>query len=402
MPNKTYLIRLTPTSHFFFGAENTFGSGDIRNYLVRSRNYPQQSSLLGLLRFVLLQQAGLLKGASNGDALPDAATALIGAHSFQHENEAGYGIIRQLSPLFLQDKNGEKWLPAAFNKGLRLKQNTEAKAWLNYDAGDAWLLQKEVDGKWKSWSSKEDLEETYSHGSGTIYYPTSDDLPANSQPETGSAECWNNPVLFLAHEQVGIEKNLHGKTEDNAFYKQYSWRLRPGASFAFYATLEIADSEADNILPSKDIVSFGGERSLFKLEIEQQTAQFDALTAFSLPKSALPADHFAKLVLISDAWLPADAYQHCGFAVTRTTPFRFHNTATGETRQYDNLQRDPKSKDRHTPSLSERFTLLRRGSVLYARDGKLEALTKALEAQKAFRDIGYNYFVTVPESAPVL
>ena len=119
-----------------------------------------------------------------------------------------------------------------------------------------------------------------------------------------------------------------------------------------------------------------------------------------MPAPALPTDTCAKVVLLSDAWLPSDAYRHCAFAITRTTPFRFQKADTRKTRQYYNLQRDPAVTGQEVLGRSDRYTLLQRGSVLYAKDGNLTTLAGLLQAQKAFRDIGYNYFVEIPADSP--
>ena len=55
----TKLIKLTPLDAFFFGDENTFGM-DNTSYYVRSRKLPQQTSLLGLLRYELLKKKGFI------------------------------------------------------------------------------------------------------------------------------------------------------------------------------------------------------------------------------------------------------------------------------------------------------------------------------------------------------
>ena len=221
---QTYLIRLQTVAHFFFGGENTFGYGTERNYLVRSRTYPQQTSLLGLLRFVLLQQEGLLAARSNNQPLPEAAVELIGPASFTPDNTGGYGAIRRLSPVFLLDDSGRQWLPAALNKGLRLREHTGARAWLNHDAGSAWILETP---EGKAWSSKHELEEALATSDGAIRYPCRGE--AAEKPAA-----WDTASFFHPHEQVGIEKNFTGTTENEAFYKQSSWRLRPDTCFALY------------------------------------------------------------------------------------------------------------------------------------------------------------------------
>ncbi|MEI6411943.1 MAG: hypothetical protein WCR52_21305, partial [Bacteroidota bacterium] len=59
---KIWHIRLIPAGQFYFGGERNFSFGekeDSSNYLVKSNYFPQQTGLLGMLRFVLLREAGL-------------------------------------------------------------------------------------------------------------------------------------------------------------------------------------------------------------------------------------------------------------------------------------------------------------------------------------------------------
>ena len=53
------LIQLAPLSDFFFGGEATFGQGQNQHYFVRSNPWPQQTTLLGMLRYELLKSAPL-------------------------------------------------------------------------------------------------------------------------------------------------------------------------------------------------------------------------------------------------------------------------------------------------------------------------------------------------------
>ena len=56
----TKLIKLTPLGEFFFGGDVTFGKANKRSYYVQSRRFPQQTTLLGMLRYELLKKNNLL------------------------------------------------------------------------------------------------------------------------------------------------------------------------------------------------------------------------------------------------------------------------------------------------------------------------------------------------------
>jgi len=60
-----YLITIKPLEPFIFGGDNTFGKiGDKENgtYLVKSRQFPQQSAVLGMLKKeIMIQNSKLQK-----------------------------------------------------------------------------------------------------------------------------------------------------------------------------------------------------------------------------------------------------------------------------------------------------------------------------------------------------
>ncbi|WP_431430010.1 type III-B CRISPR module-associated Cmr3 family protein [Bacteroides hominis] len=58
--NRHYLITLTPMDWFFFGGERTLDDGKSADYISYSNKFPQQSALLGMIRYQLLKQHNLL------------------------------------------------------------------------------------------------------------------------------------------------------------------------------------------------------------------------------------------------------------------------------------------------------------------------------------------------------
>ncbi|MFK1829260.1 type III-B CRISPR module-associated Cmr3 family protein [Bacteroides fragilis] len=58
--NRHYLITLTPMDWFFFGGERTLDDGKSADYISHSNKFPQQSALLGMIRYQLLKQHNLL------------------------------------------------------------------------------------------------------------------------------------------------------------------------------------------------------------------------------------------------------------------------------------------------------------------------------------------------------
>lgn len=106
--NRHYLITLTPMDWFFFGGERTLDDGKSADYISHSNKFPQQSALLGMIRYQLLKQHNLLSQfpyTENKPTEKEIMKTLIGEQSFRMtERKAkslGLGVIKQISPLML-------------------------------------------------------------------------------------------------------------------------------------------------------------------------------------------------------------------------------------------------------------------------------------------------------------
>ena len=84
-----YLVTLSPLEPFLFGGDNTFGKlGDEINdtYLVKSRQFPQQSAILGMLKKEIMTQNNLLTRQLKGEWVEpknkQKAENLVGVEKF--------------------------------------------------------------------------------------------------------------------------------------------------------------------------------------------------------------------------------------------------------------------------------------------------------------------------------
>ena len=94
--SKNYLVKLTPTGKFFFGGDMRFGvngnEGKFSSYIIETSKMPQQTSLLGMMRFLLLSKDETLfdvkKNCIKENASKESLEALIGASGFSvNENK---------------------------------------------------------------------------------------------------------------------------------------------------------------------------------------------------------------------------------------------------------------------------------------------------------------------------
>lgn len=369
----TYLVKLKPVSSYYFGGERSFGLGEKQNYLVTSRKWPQQTTLLGMVRYLLLREHGLL--AEKGKTVPEAAKELIGSRSFRlgtEEEQFGASLdfkqIKALDPVFLMDEEAT-YYPAPLTNGMKLNP---AKGHLFYQPGErkkAYLLE--------GYDPKEGLK-----------HQVIDPNTGHVIPES---------EIFQEVSQVGIEKGRDGQPKTEAFYKQTSMafntiekrdtglkddegkpiieKIPHNWYFAFYLTVS-----SDTSLPAETLLPMGGEQRLFSWTAEKATSQKPEWS-----EKAKGTDR-TRLLLLSDSLVPNTIYEKCEFAVTETLDFRFIHTDINKTSRYHNISKDKDSQDLVK---SDKFTLLRKGSVLYSDSpGDLESLLKSERLQS----IGYNHF----------
>lgn len=374
----TYWVRLKPDHHYFFGGENGLGSGDTRNYLVRSRLWPQQTSLLGMVRYLLLREKGWL--ADGKRTTPPEANKLIGERSFSLGDMSSdldelmdFGGIQQISPIFLQrqkpkSKEWHRYHVAPFNAEDPLQESSD-EIWYGgaeHPFTEAGLL--------KSYQAKVGFAPQLVCATDGEFL--AGNLRASGKEESTSQTVAMNTSPFIAAPQVGIEKGRDGRTKDQAFYKQTFIRLAPNWSFGFYLTVSTG-----TVVPERTSIPFGGERSLFHWEANSLSDKIPDLESETL----VQGPNQSRIVLLSDSLVEAEVLDDCQFAVIQEKSFRFLQSENGRTKQHGALSNGP-----DTMQKSNRFNLLCAGSVLYPKD--TEKVTQRLKKAR-LRQIGYNHFL---------
>ena len=252
-----YLVTLKPLEPFLFGGNQTFGTlGDKEagSYLVTSRQFPQQTAVLGMVRKALMIQAGLLTRKRRGEWVDKHkkvdAINLVGYEKFSmSEKEVqDFGTIEKLSPIFLMQK---------------------AKRYIKKTDIDSHDYE---DGVLKGYNPKEDIYDNF--------------VPVDGGEKLKSEDIFNEV------NQTGNKKG----GEDNSLFKKTSYTLKDGFCFAFYIELDTALKSA--------MVSLGADRSAFMMEVKEDNATLDY------------ADSKGYLTLLSDALITIDIKNNCDFAIT--------------------------------------------------------------------------------------
>lgn len=391
-PNKKmFKITLTPMEQFFFGGETVFGgdggqSDRRRSYLVKSNLLPQQTSLLGLLREQILKQNDLLLDSKSDAEKIQQAIKAVGATGFAIDAvPSSYGLIHKISPVAIQDQHNAIWQPAPLDD--REMNNQPLR--FEVDENSHKPVLRNLDPK----------------------------INLSTQFGTGK-ERRELDNFFTASVQVGITmtNRVHQMdwTDDDlkeAFYRQTFQKNGNSAyKIAASGTQEVSKNEIFSFVfwvkMDDDIVNFqfhdalvnlGGERSIFKMQVEpdpdnqELEACFPQVQYMHETFSAETAKKYKRILLLSDCYADWEVIrQHSELVVSHTVPFRYFSTVLGKTARYFDFKNTVTTKQQ-----SDLYTLLQRGGVIYCTEEGCQKITSHIESFKTFQNIGYNYFQTL-------
>ena len=252
-----YLVTLSPLEPFLFGGDNTFGKlGDEINgtYLVKSRQFPQQSAILGMLKKEIMTQNNLLTRQLKGEWVEpknkQKAENLVGVEKFDIFSKSiqNFGKIKNISQIFFI-KNDEIFIKK-----------------VDIDSFDF------EDGVLKGYKTKIDIYDNF------INIATNEKLTSDK--------------IFKPIEKTANKKG----GEENSLFKKTSYLLNDNFKFAFYLD---CDCDLKN-----SIITLGADRSSFKMEVKEDNSTLNY------------EDKKAYLTLISDAYITLSLKDNCDFAIS--------------------------------------------------------------------------------------
>ncbi len=351
--SKQYFIKLSPIDRFFFGGDATFSlegeKSEFESYIVESNYFPQQTSLLGMLRFLLLRKSSYFEDGHIKQECIESVRDLIGEASFSIQDERKYGVIEKLGPCMILKKG--KTVPFAPFMDLSEKSfNVNADF---YEGTQKMLPNFE-----------------YDHKKG---YRKSliDGTPID--------------IIFKEDMRLGISRDINsGEVVDDALYKQVFYRFS-NSDYQFGFTVEINDDKVNVKLEdyNGEIVSLGGDNSQFRIEITTDIPSAD---------SCLLGNNL--VVLQSPAYLDKATVDLSCFFVAETIKFNYLQTSVRNTKCYHRTQDNGIKKEEHSIELYDS------GSVFcFSSDEKKKSFLENLMGEdgnqitKNFYKIGYNQFV---------
>ena len=364
-----YLIRLAPLGKYFFGGDMTFQVGKdtddtykayqptYSRSKIQSSRFPKQTSLLGMMRDLLLTKSpDVFSKHGNRIICREKASDLIGRSSVRVVNPSCYaknnfGQIHAIGPCVLM-KGGEYYLPVP--KDYKLEICFQNARTASYNGRE--LRVPEI----ANYNPKNHNDDFYFN--------------------TSTGEVVKGDDIFIKDTRIGISKNYRGKSDENGFYKQISYRLADGYCFAF-----VVDTTFDLALCQSEIVSLGGDGSRFSLSAVRLAETDPGLPSCQKISEKLKAiAPFCRVVLLSESLIDPDWIEIAVFSITDTVPFRFLQTSVETTKDYSILSKDA--------TRSVKYHLYRKGSVFYFEDKEqAEEFSKAIAERGDFHEIGYNY-----------
>lgn len=372
-----YQITLTPVDKFFFGGDLTFAVGlkdtkkkredlterekkeidfntQYSSYIIQSSMFPQQTSLLGMLRFLILRNAG--EEVFKDGHIVDKARAkeLIGERSFMVNSNNDFKTIKSLGHVRIRRTANGQSSDLEFAPLFKELSFTDASVG-SYNLSDICLpsLSK------NDYDAKKGLDIMLTNGVNN--FKLKDDE--------------NKNCVFVEDCRIGINRDINtGIVDDGALFKQISYRFNNKESNYCF----VFDAEVDDTVPFEkyggQVVSVGGDNSQFVIGISKDENSNEIFKPFS-----------DAVWLLSPTFLTRAEARTAMFAITKLMPFRFLKSEMDKVNSYNVLSKELVR--------SERYELYAPGSVFYFEDYKQkQEFVKAIESKIEFRQIGYNEY----------
>lgn len=391
----TYKIDLRPMDVFFFGGEQHFGEGDDANYFVRSNYFPQQSGILGMLRHQLLIQNNCIPITKENE---ETVSGLIGKESYNILGDAKeFGAIKKLSPIFLSSEM-ELLFPEAFEYYFDKKKKLDLLSIIEVDVNDKIgktmiypnIENPSVISVGKAYLGKYEIKELLVSKKGDQFNFSFDkEFKKNGTlPENG---------VFIETGKPGIQKSLRKVKgeKDQGFYKQYSYSFPENVCFTFFAEI---DREVAKSFESGRIM-MGGEKSAFHMVVKEYTedaSPFDEQSLFYAGLYERPHASLNKIICISDCIVGDELSGKVTFMSNTMVDFRNSQSKVKHTSNYNRMTLIKKGEKLtyESPTRSEKYQLLKRGTVLWVDDNCLPDVQKMIKKDQ-HHTIGYNYIKTI-------
>lgn len=358
MGQQWHYCKLKPLGEYFFGGERNFGFGNTERekseYFIRSEEVPNQSTLLGMLRFMILKKEGQLNETWKiSQEQREIQNTLIGKEGFSINLDGmkkNYGKLDSLTPLFLLDHQGQRYIKTPLNHKVGEKSYTPLTMKGNVYTNKGTSILPE------GYVAKEGLEDSYLN------------------IDDRSKELIGKEKIFGSLEHTRISKS---STEDGFFKKEYK-NLKNGFSFGFYV---LAEKE---ILPEKDIVYLGQDKSTFCVEIKEvvDSEVEDFFNKATILGTGAHIEGVNTYIALSDAYMPSNTEKESLILYSIVEKKLFRSLKSSSSNETFKASR----------SKSQLYQLVKAGSVFYVSKDKANSFEEYIDKPE-MKQIGFNYIV---------
>ncbi|WP_066506981.1 type III-B CRISPR module-associated Cmr3 family protein [Abyssisolibacter fermentans] len=374
-----YRITLKPIGSFFFSSEKSFKYiGDEEeniNYFSRSNRFPQQTSILGMMRKEILKIKELYSEDWNYSKKVEEVNKYIGKSGFSITKNNDFGVIKEISPVFI--KRGQDIL-----MNIPKDYNNDYAEYMPFEFG---LKVKDINGKEINILSNF-IAKNYNE---------------NYFLNLTNGNIIDKDAVFTEDTQIGITRDNEGKTKENAFYKIIKYRLESEKKDKnMLINYFVLDAEIDNCIKIDDdytnIVSLGGEKSLFNIKIEKIDDRIENIVENHLKKihDNIVNDNYLnsrkynyKVICISDVYTDKELLENNDYAIREYCDFRY--------RVESNNKINKNNYKKGFASYGSRFSFIERGSVIFTNN--VENILNKINSHKNLCKIGYNKVVVIKE-----
>lgn len=372
--NNKYLVTLKPMGSFFFGSERTFGLGkDNEHYIIQSEYFPQQTSILGMIRKEILIIKDLIRDDWDYSKTYSTVNELIGKESFDitKTEKQEFGIIKSISPVFIKkDDNYFISIPKDHKIKEKDKHNKKYTP-LNFD-------------------DKSKCKVNLGNSSKEIYIPydyVAKDGLSNDFISKDKEIIKINHVL-KEDEQIGIKLENNKKTSDNGLYKVIRYRLEKNYEFAFNLDINFnSDFQEKDLEQYSNIVNLGGEGSYFKISFQKTNNDIENnFEDINRVREGENNEIYKKIILLSNGYISKEEYdKYCDYGIINGVTFRNLRT------DYSKF----KEKEKYYKKFEKtnKFIFLERGSVLFSTKNNYYKLKDKLDSNFNINNIGYNKYI---------
>ena len=314
---------------------------ELKNYFATSSYYPQQTAVLGLLRYLCLIASNNLESQDK--------TSIIGSNFDVDNARQDKGWIEKISPLtIVKIEEGvvkECYIP----KAIRNQINNRIQTLKNIN------LKSRIENTYNCYYSLTSAFDYKKFDTGVQWVDQDD----NIQKE----------IFEKSLTKSGVNIAINKLKEEGGYYKQTMQKLKKKHAFGVWVNLA-SIHELD--LAKTYLLPFGADQGLFNIQFYENID--DKFEDEGIVSNTIH--------LLSDAFICKDMHQYIDFGLNESIDFRFIKS---KAKEYYQINNSAGKGDK-----SDKYTLMQRGSVLYCNDGK--AIGSLLRANINFREIGYNYY----------